>query len=106
MDHSLPQEPTMTTATPLPAWMPLSDRALAIPCGAPYFDAIQLDSYTALYVIARLGSHSGPVIEAQTQRVATWLVPVGATARWWPEDVDGLSTGALVTVPPPSWCPG
>ncbi|TDC67777.1 hypothetical protein [Streptomyces hainanensis] len=90
----------------LPDWIP-SERhgARTLPAGR-WWDAVVVDSFTAIYVLGRLIGRSGPVVEDQGRQLALWLLPPGAAANWDLPGVQVLGHGHYVTIPPAEWCWG
>ena len=89
----------------LPSWLSTVSSARILPTGR-WFDAIEVDSFTAIYVLGRLGYRSGPVIEDQVQGVARWLIEAGVAAGWDLPGVRVLRHGDHVVVPPASTTSG
>lgn len=97
------REPIMAVIPPLPPWVPAASRgARTIPAGR-WFDAVQVDSFTAVSVLGRLAGCSGPVVEDQTQGLAWWLVAPRIAVAWELPGVCVLGHGHYVTVPPAEW---
>ncbi|GAB2874296.1 hypothetical protein [Streptomyces mayteni] len=64
----------MATAS-LPDWIrPARCGARTLPAGR-WFDVVQVPSLASVYVLGRLDTRTGPVVEVQEHGVVCWLVP-------------------------------
>ncbi|MDT0309961.1 hypothetical protein RM780_23835 [Streptomyces sp. DSM 44917] len=81
-----------------PAWIPRDESGPQLLACGELFDAVRVRVGLAPYVLARLNSASGPVI--QDACVWTWLVEPGSARKWSVRGAEIAFGDGAVLVPP------